>query len=385
MEYFDELNALFESEDADLFKPKPKKHVATPDDRLIDSFGEVTLFVRKYGRLPNADADDMNEAVLGTRLKAIRADKKKVEILEEYDELGVLELEKAPETLDDLFEEDSGLFGTEGIFDVGKLPHTGRVVEHHDGSAQRELAEDFDKLYKPLFVNQQAQLGNGSLKLSPFHSVSQLQPGNFYVYDGMMCYVLDFGDKERKAGGYSQQRIHVIFENGTQSNMYRRSLAQRLYEGGSVVVDINYESTDDTDESVGRIYILQSLSDDPKIATIANLYKIGVTTGTVENRVKNAAKDPTYLMAPVKIVEDYRVTGRYNPQKVEDLIHQIFGHAKLDLNITAQDGSMYTPQEWYSVPLRVIIEAVDLIASGEIVDYHYDSNLEQIVPNKESK
>lgn len=71
MEYFDELSALFESEDADLFKPKPKKHVATPDDRLIDSFGEITLFVRKHGRLPSADADDMNEAVLGTRLKAI--------------------------------------------------------------------------------------------------------------------------------------------------------------------------------------------------------------------------------------------------------------------------------------------------------------------------
>lgn len=383
MEYFDELNALFESEDADLFKPKPKKHVATPDDRLIDSFGEITLFVRKHGRLPSADADDMNEAVLGTRLKAIRADKKKVQILESYDELGVLELEKAPESLDDLFAEDNGLFGTENIFDVSKLPHSGRIVEHHDGSAQRERVDDFDTLYKPLFVNQQPQLGNGSLKLTPFYNVDQLQPGNFYVYDGMMCYVVDFGEKERKAGGYSQQRIHVVFENGTQSNMYRRSLAQRLYEGGSVVVDASYEPADENDESVGRIYVLQSLSDDPKITTIANLYKIGVTTGTVEHRIKNAAKDPTYLMAPVKIIEDYRLTGNYNPQKVEDLIHQIFGHAKIDMNIVAPDGMYYAPREWYSVPLKAIAEAIDLIASGEIVGYHYDNELQQIVPNKE--
>lgn len=383
MEYFDELNALFESEDAELFKPKPKKHTATPDDRLIDSFSEITLFVRKFGRLPNADADDMNEAVLGTQLRAIRADKKKVETLEEYDELGVLELEKAPESLDDLFEEDNGLFGTEGIFEVGKLPHAGRTVEHHDGSAQREPAPDFDELYRPLFVSQQAQLGNGSLKLSPFHSIDQLQPGNFYVYDGMMCYVINFGEKERKAGGYSQQRIHVVFENGTQSNMYRRSLAQRLYEGGSIVVDAGYEAGDsNNDESVGRIYILQSLSDDPKITTIANLYKIGVTTGSVENRVKNAANDPTYLMAPVKIIEDYRLTGDYNPQKVEDLIHQIFGQAKIDLNIIAPDGTNYTPQEWYSVPLNAIVEAMDLLANGEIVNYHYDSTAQAIVENE---
>ena len=127
---------------------------------------------------------------------------------------------------------------------------------------------------------------------------------------------------------------------------------------------------------------MQSLSDDPKITTIANLYKIGVTTGTVENRIKNAAKDPTYLMAPVKIIEDYRLTGSYNPQRVEDLIHQIFGHAKIDMNIIAPDGMYYAPQEWYSVPLKAIIEAIDLISSGEIVDYHYDSEIEEMVPNK---
>lgn len=381
MEYFNELSALFESEDADLFKPKPKKHLPTPDDHLIAAFGKITLFVRDFGRIPNADADDMNEAVLGTQLNTIRADKKKTESLEAYDELGLLELGKAPDSLDELFADDAGLFSDKtGIFDVSALPER-RTVENAGDKATRERAADFDILHKPMFVEQQAQLASGERKLTPFRTVDQLQPDQFYVYDGMMCHVLEFGEREQKAGGYSQQRIHVVFENGTESKMYRRSLAQRLYEGGTVVVDADYAYVEDDGETSGRVYILQSLSDDPKITSIKDLYKIGVTTGSVANRIKNAVKDPTYLMAPVKIVEDYRLTGDYKPQKVEDLIHQIFGHAKVDLQIVASDGALYTPQEWYSVPLSAILEAVELIASGDIVSYHYDSATQAMIEN----
>lgn len=380
MDYFDELSTLFESEDADLFKPKPKRHTATSDDRLIDSFGEITLFVREYGRTPSADVDDMKEAVLGTRLNAIRTDKHKVEVLEDYDELGLLQLEKAPESLDDLFAKDDGLFGSGDIFDMSRLPER-RVVENHGENAKREPVKDFETTFKPRFVAMQKALQIGNYKLTPFHTIDQLAQGQYYVYEGMMCYVSALLEKERKAGGYSQQRMQVIFENGTQSNMYRRSLAQRLYEGGTVVVPVNYEESTDNDETVGRIYILESLSEDPKITTIANLYKIGVTTGSVASRVKNATTDPTYLMAPVSIIEDYRLTGDYSPQKVEDLIHQVFGHAKIDLQIIAPDGTPYTPQEWYSVPLAAINEAIDLIGTGEIVNYHYDSSMQRIVEN----
>lgn len=73
--------------------------------------------MRNNGHLPSPDADDMKEAVLGTQLNSIRADKHKVDILEDYDELGILELDKAPESLDELFTDDAGLFSdSEGIF-----------------------------------------------------------------------------------------------------------------------------------------------------------------------------------------------------------------------------------------------------------------------------
>ena len=382
MDYFEELTALFESEDGDLFKPKPKRHVATADDHLIDSFNKITLFVRNYGRMPDANADDLSEAVLGTQLNTIKSDKKKSETLEAYDELGLLELEKAPESLDDLFKDYSDLFGEEkNIFDVDKLPQSKRVVENTGESAKREPIRDFEKTFKHLFVDQQSLLASGSRKLSPFHSIDQLLPGNFYVYDGLMCFVPEFKDVERKAGGYSQQRILVLFENGTRSNMYKRSLAQRLYEGGAVVVDANYDLSQDDDEAVGRIYLLESLSEDPRVKMIKNLYKIGVTTGSVANRIRNASIDPTYLMAPVHVLEDYRLTGEYNPQKVEALIHKVFGHVKVDLEITDKDGLSYKPTEWYSAPHSAIVEAIDLIASGEIINYHYDSERQLIIAN----
>lgn len=381
MDYFDELSTLFESEDAELFKPKPKKHVATSDDRLIDSFGEITLFVREFGRLPNADADEIQEAVLGTRLNAVRADKHKVEVLEEYDELGLLEFDKAPGSLEELFADDKGLFGEDtGLFADGPgkvISYAPRPVEDR---AERKPVDDFDSLFKTGFTEQQQLLSEGRRRLVSYAGVEDLSIGAYYIHDGQMLRVVDETEKQR-VYDRNKERFRVIYENGTESNMYRRSLSQRLREDGYTIVDTDYSPALSNDATTGRIYILASLSQDPKITTIANLHKIGVTTGTVANRVKNATTDPTYLMAPVRIIEDYRLTGDYNPQKVEDLIHQIFGHAKVDLQIVAPSGELYTPQEWYSVPLGAILEAVELIGSGEIVDYHYSSTEQRMVNN----
>ena len=380
MDYFDELSTLFESEDADMFKPKAKKHVATPDNRLIDSFGEITLFVREYGRFPSSEADDMREAVLGTQLNAIRSDKQKADKLEQYDELGLLELDKAPESLDDLFAQDDGLFGNDDIFDISKLPRSAVEDKKIGDTAERQPVEDFDQ-YRPLFDAVNAELQAGAKKLRKFHRVNEIVLHGFYVVDGMMCYVESIGDA-KPVFGRRKERLRVIYANGTESNIYLRTLSSQLYEDtGYSVVDIISETEDAEDNTVGHIYILQSLSQDPKITTIANLYKIGVTNGSVVNRIKNAATDPTYLMAPVKLIDDFRLTGDYIPQKVEDLIHQIFGHAKVDLQIVAPGGGLYTPQEWYSVPLNAILEAVDLINSGEIIGYHYDSLNQCLVEN----
>ena len=385
MDYYEQLAELFEGPDSDLFKPAPKKHVITKDERLVNSFEQINEFVRKNGRTPSEQADDISEAMLGHMLNTIKVDKKKTEALNEYDEFGLLETEKAPETLEELFAEDSDLFKNTGnLFDVTKLPNNGykRVVENGGWTpAEREECPDFNKLYKHLFEETQNSLARGEKTFIKFTTVSQLKQGGFYVHDGQMCYVASFGEIERKAGGYSQQRLLVVFENGTMSNMYRRSLAQRLYEkSGFIVVDkASTEEAESNSGTVGHIYILKSKSEDTSIQDIKDLYKIGMTEGTIENRIANAEKDPTYLMAPVEIVETYKVTGDYNTQKVEALIHRFFADAKVILTITDKDGKEYTPDEWYSVPIGVVREAIDLLNTGDIINFVYDSKRQKIV------
>lgn len=152
---------------------------------------------------------------------------------------------------------------------------------------------------------------------------------------------------------------------------------------GYAVVDANYTDASQmlskTDNVRGYIYVLSSKSVDSKITTVKNLYKIGYSTTPIATRIKNAQKDPTYLMAPVEVVSSYIVTNEFNPQKIEYFLHRIFAEAALNINVIGPDGREYKPLEWFSVPLDVIDMAVNLLQSGEIVDYVYDLSSESLV------
>lgn len=377
----DNLVKLFESGDGHMFVP-PKKHApVTTDDRLATSFQQITNFVKKNDRLPELESNDINEASLAARLNSIRTDKTKVEALTSIDELGLLEVPEAPKSVDELFESDNfGLFSSTGdqIFKVKQVFTKPRPVKER---AERKRAEDFDQ-FKGGFEEQQQLLGEGKLKLQRYVSVEQLHVGSYYLYGGQMLRIVDAGEK-RRVYDRNKERFRVIYENGSESNMYRRSLSMRLYEDGYAVVgaheDGAYQTLTDGDKIKGHIYVLKSLSTDPTVQNVKDLHKIGFTTTTIADRIKDAEKDPTYLMARVEVVDSYILTGDYNPQKVEHFIHRIFADAKVDLAIIGPDGREYLPGEWYSVPLLAIEQAVNMLQNGDIVDYHYDLNLRQIV------
>jgi hypothetical protein cresD4_02566 len=379
MDYYDKLAGLFEGPDSDLFKPAPKKHAITKDERLVSSFEQINEFVRKNNRTPNEQANDISEAMLGHMLNVIKVDKKKVEALAEYDEFGLFESEKPPESLEELFAEDSDLFKVSGdIFDVQKLPRQGVVDKNTGETASRKLVEDFS-MYRSLFKEKQDGLSSGKYKLMKFTRQEEVVEGGYYISGGQMCYVESIGE-EKLTFGRMKARLRVIFENGTESNIYLRTLSSQLYnDDGYIVVSASEERAIDDKEIVGHIYVLKSKSEDVRIQEIANLYKIGMTEDTVENRIVNAKKDPTYLMAPVEIVDTYKVTGDYKTQKVEALIHRFFADAKVTLTVIDKDSKEYSPNEWYSVPIGVIREAIDLLNTGDIINFVYDSEKQKIV------
>jgi hypothetical protein len=163
--------------------------------------------------------------------------------------------------------------------------------------------------------------------------------------------------------------------------MYDKSLQTRMYEAqGQVLARAGHDASDilDADIESGHIYVLQSMSSDPLVANIMDLHKIGFSTTSVEQRVKGASTSPTYLMAPVKVVADYRV---YNVKAsaLESLLHRVFADVRLDLTQVDRKGHNYDPSEWFIVPRDVINQAVAMIMSGEIVDHVYDRDSRQLV------
>ncbi|WP_295357470.1 GIY-YIG nuclease family protein [uncultured Prevotella sp.] len=141
------------------------------------------------------------------------------------------------------------------------------------------------------------------------------------------------------------------------------------------------------DKVTGYIYVLRSLSENPEINNIKNLYKIGFSTNRVENRVANAEHEPTYLMAPVEIVSTYKIVNMHS-QKFEDLVHQVLQEVNFRFKVADDKGEMHEATEWYQVPLEIIDSIIQKIMNGTILFFSYNKQqqcLEQRVEKVQSK
>ena len=238
-----------------------------------------------------------------------------------------------------------------------------------------------------------AGLSTGSLVTVPFNSERQIRPGEFFLCQGMLVYVANQGKWEKKKFGNVNARLYCVFENATESNLFLRSLAAAFWkdEFSRHVIEANQQSliklpegVTPEDKPTGYIYVVRSLSDDPKIKGVKNLYKVGYSTGSVEKRIKDARKDPTYLYADV---EEVAVFGVFNvdPQKFETLLHKFFARACLDIDVESPTGKRSMPREWFVAPLHVIQQAIQFILTEEILQFQYDPEREEIVRRKENK
>ncbi len=373
---------LFESDDGYLFEPPKKITPPTSEDRLIESFHQITDFVEKNDRMPDINSEDIGEATLASRLESIKFNKDKSDMLKPVDRLGLLVLPESPKTLEDLFQKDDyQLFSSVGN-EVLKVRDTlKKKLSKAESVERRKKAKDFEN-FRPGFLKMQEGLASGEYKLTRFRSSKDLKVGQYYIALGMMVFVASKGIS-KKISGSKKARLRCIFENGTESYMYDRSLAIDLYEDGYLVVPKVYKDKSETlsskDKIRGYIYILKSKNSAPEIVSLKDLHKIGFSTTSVEKRIKNAHKEPTYLMAPVDLIASYAITNDYNPQKIEYFIHRIFADAAVDLRIVDKYGREYKTLEWYSVPLKVIDQAINLLKDGSIINYIYDSQKQKFI------
>ncbi|WPJ98128.1 GIY-YIG nuclease family protein [Coraliomargarita algicola] len=380
----EQLKQLIADDDLGLLDVKPVQSTAqSAEERLIDKFHQITEFYRLHAREPEVNPSNMQEAQLAMSLSALRKDEAKLQLLQNFDEFGLLATLEPPASMEDIYNDDDlGLLDDPAPeVDIFNLKHVRSQIEMPDYIAQREACEDFDR-FEPLFKNCHQDLRSGKRQMLPFANEQQIETGQFFVLKGIMAYVAAVGEKELK-GGKVNARMRCIFENGTESAMLLRSLARELYKDGRRITEHEdrlvkeLDGLTDTDQQTGTIYVLRSRSQNPKIAQNKDLYKIGYSRGSVEERIKNAADDPTYLMAPVRIVTSFECYN-LNPQKLELLLHKFFAKACLEIDVFDDVGKRHTPREWFVAPLAVIEEAIRLTLSEEIPDYFYDAETKLI-------
>lgn len=378
----DAFQRLLDSDIDGLLNAPEKPRKITSSDRLERAFLEVVEFRRNHDRIPSSTTREVAERKLGARLDGILANEERIEALKHLDEFDLLEAPAAPSSIDDLIENDDlDLLGDEtGLLDVSDLPARKSPAEDFD-VAKRKKAADFDN-FEHLFKSKHAELAGGDAKLVPFPGQQYIVEGSFFVLNGVMLFIADVGEPEYKKSTIREnrrERLRVIFENGTESSMYRQSLGNRMGErDGLAVVQTSFESVLADDVATGYVYVLRSLSDDPQIANTPDLYKVGFSRGPVEKRIARAEYEPTYLMAPVEVIASYR-TYNLKTSSLEHLLHRLFAAARLRVSQVGKDGRTYEPSEWFRVPLPVINQAIDLITSGEIVDYVYEPALQRLI------
>ncbi len=393
------LDDIFNDDESGLLNSNDKSSsIKTDEDRLIDSFEEINTFYEKNNREPSTAS--MAEYNLLARLKGFRSDESKKKILKPFDRfdlLGYVEMEK--KTFNEILEEDDlGLLNTEGdtsIFEFKHIPKQDERAEADFVAQRQPIPEAEFKKYEIMFQQVHKELKNGKRKFRQFHRLeNNLQPGNFYLLDGMLLY-LELADTQPelrgiKTGGRVQLdgRTVTIFENGTRSNMLFRSLGKAIQKSGKLITkpdepyptDLLESSNTVSEEDIqsGWIYILKSKSSNQKVVENKNLYKIGFSTTYVADRIKNASTEATFLFADVEIVATYQCYN-LNVHHFENLIHRFFGECCLNIDVFDKAGNRYMPREWFIAPLNIIENAIRLILNGEIVNLKYDPQTQEII------
>lgn len=376
----------------------PKKvRARTPrEERIIAGFEDIVKFREEHGRVPQHGEDrDIFERLYAVRLDRLRALPDCRDLLIDVDVLGLLDgVGSDAASADEL--DDNALLAELGIepeaaWDITQLRN---VRSDADRKAAEEIAtakrcDDFST-FKPLFNQVQAELEAGARTTRPFvralgMSKADIAPGEFFIVGGQLAYVAKMGEPIKAPNGEMDARLRVVYSNGTESDLLLRSLQRALYKdeggrrisepaAGPLFTDHNPTGVEVEHEQLatGTLYVLRSRSTHPTVVAHRELiHKIGITGGSVEARISEAADDATYLLADVDVVATYKLFD-INRLRLEALIHRVLDRVRFDAEIPDRFGKPVRPREWFLVPLPIIDEIVDRISDGSLAGLIYD-------------
>lgn len=365
------------------------------------NFLEIVDFYQSTGHQPEAESKDGHEQRLATRLQAYRT-----RLRAQVESLDIYGLLKEPQALpsetknatspsfasfDDLLSNDACGLLDDIDSDIFALKHV-KTAEPDtrnlpDEIATRTQCEDFYNFEK-LFQDKQRDIINRTVETKRFQNESQLEVGDFFILGGLLCFVDSVLEEDTDDQGRYNPRLRVIFENGIETNILKRSLSRALYKdpnGRRVIPDAEsvankFTGVTHKDKATGCIYILASDTKAPELAALKHqgrLVKIGYSSQSVEERVKGAAEDPTYLEAPIRILASLDCYN-LNPQKVEHLIHAFLEKQRINMTLISSKGKPYHPTEWFAVDRDTAVAVAQHIVQGDIMKYRMDNTTGKI-------
>ncbi len=382
---------------------KPAAPTPKPHSVVEQNFIAIAQFYETKSRMPALDATDLQERRLAARLEAYRSRPELKNQVQALDVHGLLEEEPPKEvsktslsnsfsSFEDILKNDkSGLLQRvdSSIFKIEHVKSTEPDMRNlPDEIASRKKCEDFFRFEK-LFSDTQRDILNSKAKVVRFRNETQVDVGEMFVLGGLLCLVDCVLEDSKDSSRRENPRYRVIFENGIETNILKLSFARALYKdphGRRVLSDVNLEEKfagiTHRDKATGCIYILASETKAPELAELKRrgmLVKIGYSSQSVEERVKHAAEDPTYLEAPVRILaclDCYNL----NPQKVEHLIHAFLAKQRINMTLISSKGRPYRPSEWFAVDRDTAIAVAEHIVAGDIMNYRMDNTTGKIKP-----
>jgi hypothetical protein len=377
----------------------PEKKGGRPprEERIVAGFEEIQRFYEMHNRAPQHGEDrDIFERLYAVRLDRLRAHEECRALLAPLDYQGLLAgamIVAEPSEAIDVYKLAAELGGAADANDITVLRHVRTSADKRAAEeiAQRKPCADFDT-FAPLFERVKRELKDGVRQAHTVHTLdeiklTEIQQGEFYIVEGQLAYVAEVGEEIRTKYERRDSRLRVIYDNGTESDVLQRSFQRALHrdEAARLITNpsagplFSDEASDDDQES-GTIYVVRSKSELPVVAAHRDvLHKIGVTgRSKVAMRFSCAKNDPTFLLADVEVIATYDLYN-INRVKLENLIHRVFGPARLDIEIKDRFGKPVVPREWFLVPLFVVNEAVELIMDGSITQYVYDPQAVRLV------
>ena len=362
-------------------------------DKDIEDFQEINKFFSENNRLPIVTKGLGKERSLGKRFEGIVADKEKIkkllpfdkyDLLKEYEiqdekEMQVAEDKVEYNSIDDILNDFDDIFKKSEVDLESQLRDVSmyqtykntKILNEKKSFSEALSKEEFEK-YDLMFKKIHEEINQGLRKVKSLNSdnkreidiLGNIEEGDIFIIKGLMLFIQKKGEITLMEGRKKKNaKLTVVFENGTiNRNWLLNSLSAEISRSDAFKVEKRLDENSQislNDLTTGYIYILKSLSEEPEIKAIPNLYKIGFTSDSVEKRIANAKNEETYLLADVKIVATYEVKN-FSAQRLEKALHHRFADKQLDVSFLIA-GKKVSPREWFSIPFDEIEKEINNI------------------------